>query len=87
MPQNAFQIIPKKKSSESYENTSTHTQILPPPPPSTADTLSSPAKPNTQTNDNYKQKNIRGLVFNPIKYDWELSNSTKINYFCSYIKS
>jgi hypothetical protein len=60
--ENATECIPnnsKKKNAESYENTSTHTQILPPPPPSTADTLSSPAKPNTQTNDNYKQKNIR----------------------------
>ena len=42
---------------------------------------------NCLENYDYKQKNIQGLVFNPLKYDWELSNSTKINYFCSYTKN
>ena len=38
-------------------------------------------------NYDFKQKNIQGLVFNPLKYDWVLSNSTKINYFCTYTKN
>ena len=36
---------------------------------------------------NLKLKNIEGLVFNPIKYEWELSDFTKINFFCTYSKS
>ena len=36
---------------------------------------------------NLKLKNIKGLVFNPIKYEWELSDFTKINFFCTYSKN
>ncbi len=31
--------------------------------------------------------NIRGLSFDPISFNWSLSTDTKINYFCTLIKS
>ena len=47
-------------------------------------------KPQEITNclesKNFILKNLKGLVYNPIDMDWELSNSTTINYFCAYYK-
>ncbi len=36
---------------------------------------------------NFKLKNIRGLVYDPIELNWKLSKNTKINYFCTYKNS
>ncbi len=37
--------------------------------------------------NNFKFKNIKGLVFNPFEFNWKISKNTNINYFCSYIKT
>ena len=35
--------------------------------------------------NNFIIKNLKGLVFNPIVNEWIfLSNSVKVNYFCTY---
>lgn len=33
--------------------------------------------------NNFKNINFKGLVYNPIKFNWELNKNIKINYFCS----
>ena len=47
-------------------------------------------KPQEITNclesKNFRLKNLKGLVYNPIDMDWKLSNNTTINYFCAYYK-
>ena len=35
--------------------------------------------------NNFKQIKFKGLTYDPIKLNWKLSESTKINYFCSCI--
>ena len=35
--------------------------------------------------NNFKQIRFKGLTYDPIKLNWKLSESTKINYFCSCI--
>ena len=34
--------------------------------------------------NNFIFKNLQGLVFDPVSFNWKLSNNTKINYFCTY---
>ena len=41
---------------------------------------------NCMKKNNFKFKDIRGLVFNPIELNWTLSKNTQLNYFCSYLK-
>ena len=36
--------------------------------------------------NNFIFKDITGLVFNPLAYEWKLSKNTNINYFCSFKK-
>ena len=36
--------------------------------------------------NNFRFNNIKGLSFNPLKFYWELSDDTSINYFCTYTK-
>ena len=47
-------------------------------------------KPQEITNclesKNFRLKNLKGLVYNPIDMEWKLSNYTTINYFCAYYK-
>ena len=42
---------------------------------------------NCLIKNNFIYKDLKGLIFNPISLNWELSNSTVINYFCTYKKS
>ncbi len=35
------------------------------------------------TKENFHFNNIKGLVFDPLKMEWKLSNNYMINYFCS----
>ena len=37
----------------------------------------------TLTQENFHFKNIKGLVFDPLKREWKLSNNYMINYFCT----
>ena len=47
-------------------------------------------KPNEIKNcmqlNNFKLKDITGLVFDPINYGWKMSYNTSVNYFCTYEK-
>ena len=37
------------------------------------------------SNNNFKNINFKGLIYNPLKANWALGKSTKINFFCSCI--
>ena len=39
----------------------------------------------TLTQENFHFKNIKGLIFDPLKGEWKLSNNYMINYFCTAI--
>ncbi len=34
-------------------------------------------------NEGFKITNFRGLIFNPIKWEWTFSQNTDVNYFCT----
>ena len=37
----------------------------------------------TLTQENFHFKSIKGLVFDPLRGEWKLSNNYMINYFCT----
>ena len=39
---------------------------------------------NCLKNNNLKFKDITGLEFSLLDYEWKLTNNTNINYFCTY---
>ena len=42
---------------------------------------------NCIKNKDFILKNLKGLVFNPINFEWQISNNTTVNYFCSLKKN
>ena len=37
--------------------------------------------------NNLYLKDLTGLIFNPLDFDWKLSQNTKVNYFCTFTKN
>lgn len=42
---------------------------------------------NCAKENNLDFKDLTGLIFDPLEFNWRLSQNTKVNYFCSFAKN
>ena len=42
---------------------------------------------NCAKENNLDLKDLTGLIFDPLEFNWRLSKNTKVNYFCSFAKN